>query len=149
MPRSNNPLSGCLESTLANGLSTFLLVHAVVSASVPARTITGIRKEKDMKTSVMPLCNSVPSVVYAFCNHKGHRVTQRKNLHFLQRGFKRRLQQCLGINLWIAVATHRVARHQNFCPSPYYLAYCLYGDPAIHLNPVIPVLLFTQVPDLL
>src|SRR5438132_1571308 len=51
MPRSNSTLSGCLESTLARGLLTFLLVQAVVSASVAARAITEVRGDKCMKTS--------------------------------------------------------------------------------------------------
>src|SRR5437879_11238637 len=116
MPRSNNTLSGCLESTFASGLSTFLLVHAVVSASVPTRTITGMRK--DMKTSVNRNPNRPECLILLAFFARGWGI-----LNLLQRGFKRRLQQCLGINLWIAVAEHRVARHQNFCSGPYYLAY--------------------------
>src|SRR6266496_6007075 len=57
MPRSKRTLSGCLESTLASGLLTFLLVQAVVSASIAARAITGVRR--DMKTSNQELdCHS-------------------------------------------------------------------------------------------
>src|SRR5207237_6205107 len=54
MPRSNKTLSGCLESTLASGLSTFLLVQAVVIASVAARAITEDR-DKNMKNLKLDL----------------------------------------------------------------------------------------------
>src|SRR5258706_1533930 len=50
MPRSKRTLSGCLESTFASGLLTFLLVQAVVIASVAANAITLIRR--DMNTSI-------------------------------------------------------------------------------------------------
>ena len=130
MPRSNRTLSGCLESTLANGLLTFLLVHAVVSASVAARAITVIRK--DMKTSKEKFLSfrTALAVRNLLLLVPINSRTRASALHFLQRRLERCLQQILGINHW------------NFCPGPYYLCHGVKRHPAVDFDPVIQVSLF-------
>src|SRR5207302_9264748 len=92
MPRSNKTLSGCLESTLASGLSTFLLVQAVVIASVAARAITEDR-DKNMKNLELDLLSFRTALAVGnllLCHRKSR--ARAPALHFLQRSFHRRLQ---------------------------------------------------------
>src|SRR5689334_3515805 len=121
MARSNNTLSGCFDPTFANGLLTFLLVHATVAASTPRRKMTGIRR--DIRTSEFRAQND--------------KTCPASRLDLQQSSLRGRLQEFLGIILWITGTEHRVASHQNFCPGANYLSNCIERDTAIDLDPVI------------
>src|SRR5690348_16658079 len=98
MPRSNRILSGCLESTFASGLLTFLLVQAVVNANMAASAIARLRKF--MQTSK-----------FSFLIAAIYSRTPPDASDFLQSGVQSSLQQIFSITLRIAVAEHSVARH--------------------------------------
>src|SRR5262245_56326304 len=70
MARSNKTLSGCLESTLAIGLLTFLFVQAALNAKMPSKITTG--KRRNIETSGDYLLSIVlsgkPDVAYTLCN---------------------------------------------------------------------------------
>src|SRR5947207_6404862 len=147
MPRSNRTLSGCLESTLASGLSTFLFVHAVVSASVAARAITEVRRDS-MDTSGLVISDRL-SVIRTHCMGWSPITGNRPLLlHFLQRCFQRRLQQSLSVNHRIAVTEHSVARNQNFCSGPHYACHGVQRNPAIYFNSIVKIALLAQAPEL-
>src|SRR6185503_16270000 len=117
MPRSKSTLSGCLESTFARGLLTFLLVQAVVSANVRPSAITGVRK--DMKE---PQNKRLPAPSFTGELGTGN---QELRLDFLHGGFQSSPKQIFCISLRIAMAEHCVARHQNFCSGPHYPSDCI------------------------
>src|SRR5215472_4211332 len=129
MPRSNKVLSGCLESTLASGFETRLLVQPTVSASARNSAITYVRN--DIRTS--------SAIKLDF-----RKLTQVQGSHLLQGGLKRCLQQCLHISLWIPLAEHSVACHQNFCPGTHHLGDGIDGNTTIYFNPVVESLLIPQ-----
>src|SRR5579872_7155725 len=107
--RSNRTLSGCLESTLAMGLVTFLFVQAtVIRSTLNNRNVTRLR---DISTS-KAVSSSENSCQFRASSSIG-RFNQKLDL--LQRGFRRCLQQFSGIGGWIAIAEHRVACNENFC----------------------------------
>src|ERR1700722_9564343 len=52
MALSNKTLSGCLDPTLASGLTDFLLVQAmVITSNMPNTTINGMRRDIEPRTS--------------------------------------------------------------------------------------------------
>ena len=57
-------------------------------------------------------------------------------LHSLQRRLHRRLQQLLGITLWIAFAEHGVARHQNFGSRSHHVGNRLRCNATIYFNAI-------------
>jgi hypothetical protein len=68
-----------------------------------------------------------------------HRTTESIALatnrsHLLQRRLDGRLQQLLGICLWITTTEHGVACHQNFCSRPNHLGHRVERHAAIHFD---------------
>src|SRR5580704_9748005 len=111
MALSNRPLSGCLEPTLASGLTDFLLVQPTVSASAtPSTAISGIRRDiKPQEKSCLSPWGLGCQVADLRLNPKTCDLTPNSQpLNLLQRGLGCRSQQFLRILLWIAMAEHGV-----------------------------------------
>src|SRR5437660_7472655 len=65
------------------------------------------------------------------------RANRQIRLHLLQRRLDGSPQQFLGVDLWIAMAEHSVACHQNFCPGAYHFSHRVQRNAAVYLNAVI------------
>ena len=94
--------------------------------------MTGIRRDIRTSESVWHgLTSRLPDAIRL--DRRG-RLSLREPSNFLQRGLGGRLQQFLGISLWITVAEHRVACHQNFCSRPDHFGHGVERDAAIDFN---------------
>src|ERR1700693_5573806 len=116
MARSNSTLSGCFDPTFASGFTDFLFVHATVNASSSPRS------------TKIEFRRIIQHLKFLINSRRDGRPGRPASLHSLQTRASRRFQQRLGIYLRIALAEHRIARHQNLRPGAHYLGHRVHPD---------------------
>src|SRR5580693_5493965 len=167
MALSNSTLSGCTDATLLSGLIAFLFEQPTATASPsPTTAIKQIRRDIHTSIQIKlvwgralwPVRRAQLGSVLADSARPHHPATPAnpagappgdparvpgptknvpQQLNFLQRSFRRHLQQRLRILAWITIPEHGVARHQNFRAGPHHVGHRVEPHPAIHFNAVM------------
>src|SRR5216683_266416 len=126
MARSNSTLSGCFEPTFASGFTDFLFVHATVNVSSSPRSAK--LKFRRIIQHLKFLINS---------RRDGRLGRPASRLHSLQTCAPCRFQQRLGIHFRIALAEHRIPRHQNLRPGTHHFRHRVHAHAAIYFDAVL------------